>query len=587
MLGDGWIFVVAQAGTYPTFGINKGHDTRGDNRPGSPTESTDVRITDTDTNAVRVLDCTLRDGGYYNEWNFSPSLVDKYLESIVAAGVNIIEIGFRFFQKNRFVGPNGFCTEQYLATLPLPKHVRLAVMVNAGDLVDRSPSPTAAVDELFADRTDSPIEIVRIATHYSGLAEAKSLAVRLKEKGYTVCLNLMQVSMRSRDELIDAVRIIDEWNAVDVFYLADSVGSLDPGAFGDAVHCVRNAWSGSVGVHAHNNKGLALQNSLAAITEGATWIDGTILGMGRGAGNAQTEYLLLELNERGRMDFVPEQLFPLVMDDFDLLHQRYQWGPSLLYYLSGRYGIHPTYVQEMVGHRRHDAHDLIAALGVLAKSGAPSFDASRLERAMLGEPTTATGTWSARDWAAGRKLLMIGPGPGTADHLPAILEFIRRTNPVTVCLNVNDNFPVEHLTAYAACHRTRLLLDAGRYVDLSKPLVAPRAAVPDAIQTQFGNLDVLDYGMEVQTDTFSVESHGCVIPVQLVAAYVMALAEAASATGILLAGFDGYDDPSNPRQQEMEHVLQCYQARPTAPPLLAVTPSSYDLPKGSIYSPTL
>ena len=90
--------LLRHAGTYPTFGINKGHDTRGDNRLGSPTESTDVQTTDTDMNAVRVLDCTLRDGGYYNEWNFPPSLVDKYLESIVAAGVNIIEIECRFLK---------------------------------------------------------------------------------------------------------------------------------------------------------------------------------------------------------------------------------------------------------------------------------------------------------------------------------------------------------------------------------------------------------------------------------------------------------------------------------------------------------
>lgn len=534
----------------------------------------------------KLLDCTFRDGGYYNDWNFNPKVVSSYFTSLTTARIEAIEIGFRQPPQNRFVGPFGYSSDVYLETLNLPPTVKVAVMINAKDFIGGEGRQLVA--QLFAPADASPVSFVRIAVHRSDLPKCGDLARQVRDLGYTVALNLMQVSLASECELAAAAAVVRDWQSVDVLYLADSVGSLLPETVRSRVEAVLDRWHGSVGIHTHNNKGYAVQNALAAVAAGATWVDGTIAGMGRGAGNAETEYLMLELNHQRGTAYCPEALFPLVMEEFQALRSSYGWGPNLLYYLSGMYDIHPTYVQEMLGPARHDAHDIIAALDVLRHSGASSsYSQERLQHAMRGQRGAATGTWSASGWSEGKPLLIVGSGPGTREHVGAICQFIERARPVVVCLNANQVFPVEHVTAYAACHRTRLLLDAEKYRNLHRPLIAPLAAVPDQVIPHLALVDVLDYGIDIDSDTFSVGVTGCTLPVSLVAAYVMAVAEAGSATRILLAGFDGYVDPSDPRRQEMAYALRCYQSRPEALPLVAVTPSNYDVPKSSIYCPSL
>jgi len=306
--------------------------------------------------------------------------------------------------------------------------------------------------------------------------------------------------------------------------------------------------------------------------------------MGRGAGNTETEYLLLELKQRQIGDYYPEALFPLVLDSFEKLRQKHGWGPSLLYYLSGCYGIHPTYVQEMLGKGQYDTHDIIAALEFLKESGSTGYDHIHLEKAMLGRPHTVNGSWLATGWAEGQDVLLIGPGPGLSAHLDALVRFIERLKPLVVCLNANIAFPIENISVYAACHKARLLLDVDRYRHLRRPVVTPLGIVPAAVREKLDQLEVMDFGMKVEQNVFDVRPSGCTIPAPLVAPYAMALAEAGGASRILLAGFDGYGGTDS-RQLAMNNVFNLYRSREKALPILAVTPTTYDVPKGSVYSP--
>ena len=132
-------------------------------------------------------------------------------------------------------------------------------------------------------------------------------------------------------------------------------------------------------------------------------------------------------------------------------------------------------------------------------------------------------------------------------------------------------------------------MDFKDYRQGDRPLIAPIGLIPDEVRAtlvQSPALQILDYGLRVQPRTFEVGPTGCVIPGYAVAAYAMAVAEAAGAKRILLAGFDGYG-PADPRSLEMSHIFRLYQARPEAVPLLAVTPTTYDIPKSSVYSPAL
>jgi 4-hydroxy 2-oxovalerate aldolase len=447
--------------------------------------------------------------------------------------------------------------------------------------------PKAAADELFKPASQSPIALVRVAAHFADLARIGSIVTRLRELGYRVCVNLMQASNETLASISRAAERASEWGSVDVLYLADSLGSMAPEGMAAAVKALAAAWDGPIGVHAHNNKGQALANSLAALDAGASWVDGTLLGMGRGAGNVHTEHLLIELERREPGKYYCEALFPLVLEQFEGLRQKYAWGPSLLYFLSGSYGIHPTYVQEMLSRGGYDPHHILSALEFLRTSGGQSFSQVSLDQAMLGSVTTGTGRWDATGWAQGRDVLLVAAGPGAMQHVEAMATFIEQRSPVVICLNVNEQFPADKVTAYAACHRTRLLMDASRYRHLKRPLIAPLEAVPDGVRAQLNEITVLDYGMRVEAHTYRVCPMGCTIPAPLVAGYAFAVAEAGGAKRILLAGFDGYSDLSDPRRAVMVSVLEAYQAREQALPLLAVTPTNYQVPAASIYSPAL
>lgn len=535
---------------------------------------------------INVLDCTLRDGGYYTNWDFSPNLVSAYLQTAGASGIDAIEIGFRSMPQDRFLGAFAYSTDDFLSDLPLPKNVAIAVMVNAKELLAYREGAEAAVDLLFQEASQSPVRMVRIACHFAELARCRGAADRLKAKGYSVAVNLMQASGKSPAELSTAARTVDEWGSVDVLYIADSLGNMSPAGVTESLGALAKGWRGPIGVHTHDNMGQALTNCLAAIAAGSTWLDGTILGMGRGAGNVATEYLLLEIKQRGLGDYYPDAVFPLVLEYFEPLRKQHGWGRNLLYYLSGLYGIHPTYVQEMLGKGQYDIHHLLQAIEFLKDSSSHSYSDGNLERAMLGSNGRNEGTWSAEGWAKGRPFLIIAPGPGTRQHADAISRYIDRKGPVAVCINVNAQVPHGKVSAFAACHRTRLLVDGDKYRVLKRPLVCPLGMVPDVIRGKLDGVDILDYGMTVTRDTFEVGARGCTIPASLGAAYVMALAEASGASRILLAGFDGYGS-SDPRHMEMADIFRAYSSRPTALPLVAVTPTGYDVRRNSIYAPDL
>ena len=144
--------------------------------------------------SLRVLDCTLRDGGYYNNWDFAPAVVRHYIEAVAAAGIDSVEIGFRFFTKDRFLGAHAYTTDAYLETLNLPASVEWGVMCNAADLVGYADGPAAAIDCLFQAASDSPIDLVRVAAHMTETAACEPAIRRLKALGYRVGFNLMQIS---------------------------------------------------------------------------------------------------------------------------------------------------------------------------------------------------------------------------------------------------------------------------------------------------------------------------------------------------------------------------------------------------------
>lgn len=529
-----------------------------------------------------VLDCTFRDGGYYTAWDFTPDLINTYLDAMRAAQVDIVELGFRFLSNRGFKGPCAYTTDDFLRTLTIPNGLRISVMVNGGDLLTDT-GVEGALERLFPeDAATSPVEIVRLAVHFHEFDRVLPAIGWLRERGYRVGLNLMQISDRSREEVVELATKASE-HPVEVIYFADSMGSITPDDTARIIEWLRKGWDGAIGCHAHDNMGLALPNTLRAEAEGASWLDATVTGMGRGPGNARTEELVIEsvaLFGR-RPDLVP--LMGLIREDFAPMKEKYGWGSNAYYYLSGKYGIHPTYIQEMLTDARYHAEDIIAVIDHLRAIGGKKFSAGTLESARnfyTGEPR---GIWSPSSILQDREVVILGTGPSAARHRAALEAYIRRARPIVVALNTQTAIDPNLIDLRAACHPVRMLADAETHLALPQPLIAPASMLPESLRAEFNAKRLLDFGLGVDEGRFEFHDTYCIAPNSLVLGYALAVATSGRAARILMAGFDGYP-AGDPRNEEIEAMLQALEEAGASAPRISITSTRYkNLMSQSIY----
>ena len=530
-----------------------------------------------------ILDCTIRDGGYYVDWDFDSETVCKYLKAVNVARVDVVEIGFRFFPKEKFLGPFAYSSDEYLKTLPLPADCSIAVMVNAADLLNYPGGAVDAVHVLFQSRSLSPVEIVRIAAHHKDVRACEEIAETLHSLGYRVFLNIMQVDSLEGGELAVLSAEVSAWQCVETLYFADSFGSMESEGIESVVNAIASVWSGDIGFHAHDNKGLALSNCIAALKCGVEYLDSTLTGMGRGAGNVKTESLLVELNQRDYGQYYPDAVFPLVLQEFRQLQQLYQWGSNVYYFLSAVHGIHPTYIQEMLGHGRYSTDQILSAINFLKSSQAPFYSFENMLRAISGMEGDEKGGWSAEGWLEGRTVLILGSGPSTERHIKALHQYVERNKPVVLCLNINEFVPREMVDVYVACHETRILIESDSYAGLDKPLLVPLSRVPESIRDNLDGVEIYDYGLRVEEGSFRVGENGCVLSSPLALAYAISVATAGGAERVLLAGVDGYEASTDLRQREVVGMLEMYEKIPAALALSAITPTTYPIDQRSVY----
>src|SRR5690606_21061348 len=307
---------------------------------------------------------------------------------------------------------------------------------------------------------------------------------------------------------------------------------------------------GAVGVHTHDNMSLALQNTLRACRDGATWFDATVTGMGRGPGNARTEELVIEADELfGRKaNLVP--LMELVRKHFDPMKKQFGWGTNPYYYLAGKYGIHPTYVQEMLGDPRYDEEDILAVIEHLRQEGGTKFSSDRLRGARNFYSGTPQGNWSPAQIIEGRDVLILGTRPGVESHRAALESYIERTRPLVLALNTQSAIAPALIDLRAACHPVRLMADCEVHSGLPQPLITPVSMLSEDLRNGLKGKKLLDFGLGVEPGVFEFRDTSCLIPSSYVLAYALAVAASGKARRILMAGFDGYL-AGDPRNEEM------------------------------------
>lgn len=532
---------------------------------------------------MKLLDCTLRDGGYYNSWDFPRDVIEDYLKAMQSAGVDFVELGLRSLVNKGFTGACAYTTDDFIRSFAIPDGLAVGVMINGVELLGEQFTLAQTLERLFPETAEtSPVKLVRVACHVHEFAKALPASTWLKERGFIVGFNLMQVADRTQAEVEALSAEAIKW-PLDALYFADSMGSMDPAQTSKIIGWLRKHWQGALGIHTHDNMGMALQNSMQALSDGATWLDATVTGMGRGPGNAKTEYLALELAAQRDKPCNLVPLMSVIRKYFRPLQQTCGWGTNTYYYLAGKYGIHPTYIQEMLGDARYSEEDILAVIEHLRVEGGKKFSFNTLDAARHFYQGAPRGTWQPTSLIGGREVLLLGTGPGVAIHRAALEAYIRKTKPLVMALNTQSQIAPELIDVRVACHPVRLLADCEAHTLLPQPLITPASMLPTDVQQSLTGKKLLDFGLGVTANTFDFNEDYCVAPTSLVIAYALAIATSGKANRILLAGFDGYG-ADDPRNAEMSKLLNLYNENPAAIECVAITPTRYDVKTLSVYA---
>ena len=535
-------------------------------------------------NKLKVLDCTLRDGGYYNNWNFSIHLINKYLKVMSDIKVDYVEIGFRSLERKEFRGPCAYTTDQFLNDLKIPKTLKVGVMINGAELIKANTlkKNTLLISSLFKKAKFSKVKLVRIASHYSELSKVMPVASKIKSLGYKVAINLMQISDRTENEIKQFCDLAKKYN-MDAVYFADSTGSLNRYQTLEIVKNFKKNWKTDLGIHAHDNMDRAMENAMMALNNGASWIDSTVLGMGRGPGNVKTENLVLELEKRFKRKVNYNSLIKLIEDDFIPMKNKYGWGSNVYYYLSGLYGIHPSFIQGMLSAKNFSSDEILAVIDNLKTEGGKKFSNDLINTYKQYFIGKGNGKYEPLKNIKNKNVLILGSGPGVKEHKIALENFIKKYKPFVIALNTQNSINSKLINTRAVCNTLRLLTDHKSFKHLPQKLILPYQRLSNLIKDKFKKVKKLDFGVEVKNNTFKFMKSSAVIPNTLAISYALGIANSGKAKKIYIAGFDGYE-AEDPKRREMDELFSLYQSLKKKSELTSITPTKYKVKSTSVYA---
>lgn len=284
---------------------------------------------------LKVFDCTIRDGGLMNNYHFTDDFVKAHYITCLAAGVDYMEIGKNVsptIMSEAEYGPWNFCKEEDIRRIVGENNTNMKISVMSD--IGRS-----LKDEL-RPKSESVVDMIRVATYIHQIPAAIELIEDAHQKGYETTVNIMAISKSFDDELDEVLEQLSKTN-VDVIYIVDSFGSFYPEQIEKLTEKYLNFAQKSgkkIGIHTHNNLQLAYANTIESMIYGASFLDVTISGLGRGAGNCPLELLIGFLknpkyNLIPVLKFIEEYIVPLEKD--------VDWGYSIPYMITGLLNEHP------------------------------------------------------------------------------------------------------------------------------------------------------------------------------------------------------------------------------------------------------
>jgi 4-hydroxy 2-oxovalerate aldolase len=504
----------------------------------------------------KILDCTLRDGGYYTNWDFSSGVVKNYILAMENLPIDYIEIGYRNSSKDKYYGEFFYCpifTIDYINQLT---KTPLAIIIDERNVgIDD-------IQTLLSSCIDK-IRMIRMAVDPKNISSAIQKAQVINKMGFEVAFNIMYLSEWVKDyKFLD--QIIGIENYVDYFYMVDSYGAVYPNQLKPLIFEIKKRTKVKLGFHGHNNLELAHANSLIALEEGVDIIDSTILGMGRGSGNLKTELFLSTLSKKFSLNINFNSLSK-VLEDFQNLKEDFQWGTNLPYMLAGIHSIPQKQIMEWLGKRFYSFNSIVSALNskILKRETTPFKILSK-----------------KREYKKG---LIIGGGYSITEHALAIKHFIKNHKDLILIFSSS-----RHLAYFNKVNNHQYICLVGneneRLSGFSKELNNTNFVIPPSpreigtfIPKGFNELTFeLD---QIGFTNKKIASH-CSVSLQTVITLGL--------ESVYIVGFDGYinqNKGSKEREVFNENEIIFHDAQKSGLQITSLTPTLYsNIDTQSIYS---
>ncbi len=488
-----------------------------------------------------LLDCTLRDGGYVNDWKFGHDDLVSVFERVTDAGVDIIEIGFlddrRPYDPDRSIMPHSDCVEQIYGGLDR-KQTMVVGMIDYGTCAIENIRPCS---ECFLDG-------IRVIFKKHLRDPALAFCAQLKELGYKVFAQLVSVTSYSDEEMLDLVRLANEVKPFAVS-MVDTYGLMHQNNLQHLIDILDRELDPGIalGYHGHNNFQMGYANCITMLsyeTDRDLLVDGSIYGMGKSAGNAPIELIAMYMNDRLGKHYYISQLMEAIDANVTKFYRPATWGYNLFYYLAASNDCHPNYVSFLMEKRTLSVRQIDGLLKRLEGEKKLLYDKSYIEELYREFQTKDVNDEADRarlkEALSGRKLLVMGPGTSMRTERERVDAYIAEHAPTVISINM---IPDAWTTDYI------FLTNAKRYVQLAGRLLAGRhsiIATSNVTPTAEGAFDyVLNFSTLMDRDAEFIDNSLIMLLKALIGLGVKEVA---------LAGFDGYSaEESNYYNAEHEY----------------------------------
>ena len=481
---------------------------------------------------INLLDCTLRDGGYLNDWEFGHDNIVNIFERLVSANVDIIEIGFlnesREYDVNRTIFPDAESVNRTYAGLA--KHDSMIVgMIDYG---------TCGIEKVIP-ASDSVMDGIRVIFKKEKKDKAIAFCKQIKELGYKVFAQAVSITSYDDAELMELIRLVNDLEPY-AFSLVDTYGLLHKNQLMHYFDFVNEHMKTSIGLgyHSHNNFQLAYANCIEVmklpLLERDIVIDGTLYGMGKSAGNAPLELLASYLNDNLGKHYHCSQLLEAIDVTMLDLYKQIPWGYSFKFFLSASKDCHPNYVTYLMDKKKLSMKSINEILDKLEWSKRLSYDQEYVEKLYVEyqkeECDDTKDKEKLREWLCGREVLVFGPGNHIVEQGGKIETYLAKMGSDQIAkIGINfvpTQFPIDAV----------FISNAKRYVSLSTKLSQSKEKLltlaTSNVTRSAGTFDcVFNYSALLDEQALIVDNPMIML---------LKLLKEAGVSGVSLAGFDGY-----------------------------------------------